>query len=104
MATVESGRPQKVVWVPPTEVQTSVSMASGSNSPCPTPGGSSATSNGAGGHWTAGSVEEVAGAVVVLSEAVEDVDTGTVVVTAAGEEQATASRAIRVRRFAIHRR
>jgi hypothetical protein len=49
-------------------------------------------------------VEVVTGAVVVVSEAVEDVDTGTVVVTAAGEEQATASRAIRVRRFAIHRR
>jgi hypothetical protein len=104
MATVESGLPQKVVWVPPTEVQTSVSMVSGSNRPCPTPGGSSATSNGAGGHCTAGSVDEVAAAVVVVPGIVDVVAPGRVVDTAVGEEHATASRAIRVRRFVIHRR
>jgi hypothetical protein len=49
-------------------------------------------------------VEEVGGEVVVVSGAIEVVVSGRVVVTAAGEEHAAASRAIRVRRVAIHRR
>jgi hypothetical protein len=49
-------------------------------------------------------VEEVAGDVVAVPGIVDVVAPGRVVVTAVGEEHATASRAIRVRRFVIHRR
>jgi hypothetical protein len=49
-------------------------------------------------------VDEVAAAVVVVPGIVDVVAPGRVVDTAVGEEHATASRAIRVRRFVIHRR